>query len=267
MSTQRTAQEAAFEQNANEYLTRAIASARNVLPHVFDLIHPGSVVDFGCGGGAWLSVCKELGIDNTLGVDGSYADRRKLLFSEKQFLAHDLQQPFMTQRQFDLCISLEVAEHIPVEASKIFVKSLTGLAPVILFSAAIPYQGGIGHVNEQWPSYWSELFSERNYLAIDCIRKSIWNKPTVDTWYKQNTILYVASSYLEANHRLRLEHEACAGLPLDLVHPLRYLAEADPRLIDPHKIPIETAWKALKLQIGRRLRTKLHWRIRRLLAI
>lgn len=265
MNSQRSVQEAAFLQNSGDYLRRAVVSAQNVLPHIFSLVRPSSVVDFGCGGGAWLSVCNEMGINDVIGLDGSYVDTKKLQFPEEHFLAHDLRQPLEITRRFDLAISLEVAEHIPAEASRIYIQSLVKLSPVILFSAAIPHQGGVGHVNEQWPSYWMELFHELNYRPIDCIRKIIWNTKEIDTWYKQNTILFAEAEFLNNNPLLRSEYESCRGLPMDLVHPDRYLAEADPNRIDVRKIPLDTAWKALKLQIRRRLISKLHWRIRRLL--
>ena len=62
-------------------------------------------------------------------------------------------------RKFDLVLSLEVAEHLPSECAEAFVESLVNLGPVILFSAAIPYQGGENHVNEQWPEYWVGVLS------------------------------------------------------------------------------------------------------------
>lgn len=56
-------------------------------------------------------------------------------------------------RRFDLAMTIEVAEHLtPVRADS-FVEDLTRLSDVVLFSAAIPAQGGINHVNEQWQSY------------------------------------------------------------------------------------------------------------------
>ena len=66
----------------------------------------------------------------------------------------------MLERKFDLAISLEVAEHLKSSSSEDFVQSLTTLAPMILFSAAIPHQGGLHHINEQWLEYWGDLFNK-----------------------------------------------------------------------------------------------------------
>lgn len=77
---------------------------------------------------------------------------------------------FGPRRNFDLAVSLQVAEHLPPSSAKGFIDSLAKLAPVVLFSAAIPLQAGAEHLNEQWPEYWAALFKTHDYLPIDCIR-------------------------------------------------------------------------------------------------
>lgn len=105
--------------------------------------------------------------------------KKKLEIPEERFLSFELNNPFRIDRQFDLVISLEVAEHLPKECAATFVDSLTRLGPVILFSAAIPFQGGTDHINEQWLDYWAKYFQEKGYVAIDCIRKRIWQNDKV----------------------------------------------------------------------------------------
>lgn len=253
----------AFQQNANEYVERAFLSAMEVLPHVFDFVQPKSVVDIGCGGAAWLSACYALGIKNILGIDGDYVDPGKLKIPRQKFQAHDLKQPLVIDQTFDLAMSLEVAEHIPREYAEIFIGSLVRLAPVVLFSGAIPFQDGVGHVNEQWPAYWASLFRQHGYQAVDCIRKKVWNNGHVDTWYKQNIMLFVEIGYLECHEALLREARICNQFPLNIVHPDHYIGEADPKNIDFRKIPLGTAWAALKLQTKKKIRSKLHWRLQR----
>src|SRR5579862_3100091 len=83
------------------------------------------------------------------GASGSIGD------SPRKVHCSRLDRPFNLGRSFDLAMSFEVAEHLPPDAAKGFVDSLTRLAPLVLFSAAIPFQGGVGHINEQWPEYWA----------------------------------------------------------------------------------------------------------------
>jgi SAM-dependent methyltransferase len=198
-------------------------SARVVVPLVLRLAEPRSVIDVGCAQGVWLSVFREHGIEDFLGVDGDYIERGRLEIPVERFRAHDLTQPLRMERTFDLAVSLEVAEHLPPESAETFIESLTRLAPIVLFSAAAPYQGGECHVNEQWPAYWAEHFGRGGYLPIDCLRRRIWGNPDVEWWYAQNKFLYAERGYLESHPLLRREYEFAGGAALPLVHPKRYL--------------------------------------------
>ena len=138
---------------------------------------PGFVVDVGCGHGTWLAAFQECGITDLTGIDGPWVKTEDILINATQYRSFDLAQPFDLERRFDLALSLEVAEHLAPASASSFVDSLVRLAPVVLFAAAIPGQGGVMHVNEQWPGYWVALFNERGYVAIDAIRPQIWDTP------------------------------------------------------------------------------------------
>jgi SAM-dependent methyltransferase len=198
-------------------------SARAIVPLVLELIDPRSVIDVGCGIGIWLSVFKEYGVSDILGIDGDYVNREMLEIPAEQFLAYDLTEPLEIGRQFDLVVSLEVAEHLPSDSAGTFVDSLTRLGPVILFSAAIPFQGGTHHVNEQWPDYWVHHFQARGYLAIDPIRKHIWQNADVDFWYTQNSLIFVRQEDLDRYPLLREEAKHTREAQLSIVHPRLFL--------------------------------------------
>jgi len=150
-----------------------------------------SAVDIGCGVGTWLSVLKKKGVKEILGIDGSWVERTLLEIPENSFMQADLQHLRLQAAQsYDLAICLEVAEHLPAESAKGFVGFLAALSPHVLFSAAIPFQGGIGHLNEQWPEYWAELFDEQGYGVHDIIRPEIWNDSKIPFWYRQNTLYF-----------------------------------------------------------------------------
>jgi len=203
-------------------------SAQEIIPIVLDIVQPKTVVDVGCGIGTWLSVFREMGIEDVRGVDGDWVDKSMLLIPEDRFISADLREPLQLGRQFDLVMSLEVAEHLPTEYSGTFVDSLTGLGPVVLFSSAIPFQGGTHHINEQWPEHWVKLFKERGYEPIDTIRRRVWQNENVDMWYAQNVLLFVKQDHLEADPKLKRELEKTDTSQLSIVHPKIYLKSIDP---------------------------------------
>lgn len=171
-------------------------SAEAVVPVIMRLIKPRSVCDVGCGLGTWLGVFRQHGAETILGIDGAHVAPELLQIPSREFLAMDLAQPLDLDRSFDLAVSLEVAEHLPAQIAPAFVRSLARLAPIVLFSAAVPGQGGTGHVNEQWQDYWANLFEAEGFLPIDAIRPKIWNDDKVEWFYRQNMLLYCRRSAL-----------------------------------------------------------------------
>jgi SAM-dependent methyltransferase len=194
-------------------------SAQVVVPLVLQLIQATSVVDVGCGTGAWLSTFQEAGVEDILGIDGGYLDRSLLEIPHDRFLPRDLRLPLHVDRQFDLVLSLEVAEHLPSACADQFVDSLVGLGPAVLFSAAVPNQGGTNHINERWQTYWASMFEEKGYRCIDGIRPEIWENERVDWWYRQNTFLFVRPPLLEENAILRHALSGASSWPRAMVHP------------------------------------------------
>jgi SAM-dependent methyltransferase len=173
------------------------ASARAVIPRVLGLTGARSVVDVGCGSGAWSRACRDLGVPQVVGVDGAYvpAEHRDHV---TEFIERDIAAPLDLGRSFALALCLEVAEHVPPERAPGLVADLTSLAPVVLFSAAVPGQGGTGHVNEQWSEYWVALFESHGWTCRDAIRPWVRANPDVAWWYRQNLFLAVDPSVEQA---------------------------------------------------------------------
>lgn len=175
----------------------SLRSARLIAPIVYELIKPQSVVDFGCGWGAWLKAWQELGVSEIRGIDGDYIDRSKLLFDPGSFEPADLCAPIALGRRYDLALCLEVAEHLPPQRAAGLVADLVKVAPVLMFSAAIPGQPGVGHINPRWPAYWAELFAEHGYRRVDALRPQLCHQSGVDYFYRQNLVLYLESEALD----------------------------------------------------------------------
>lgn len=177
------------------------ASAEVVVPLILERQPAKSVIDVGCGQGWWGAEFARHGCAVT-GVDGGYVPNRQIA----QFIDHDLAQPLpLDLGSFDLAVCLEVAEHLPKRRAASFVADLCGLAPVVVFSAAIPGQTGAGHVNCRWPSWWARLFAAHGFHLDGSLRQVIWDDDRIEPWYRQN--LLIATT------------EPCEP-PKDLEHPI-----------------------------------------------
>lgn len=205
----------------NQISTASQTAAQEIVPQILQMINPKSVVDVGCGVGSFLSVFQKNGIEDILGVDGDWVDQKLLEIPVEKFLPVNLEKPLPISRQFDLVMSVEVAEHIPAQFTNIFIDSLISLGKICVFSAAIPRQGGLHHVNEQWPEYWINLFQDRGYVVIDCIRKKFWNNQKLVWWYKQNFLIFVQQAYLPKYPLLQDEFQKNT-LQFSIVHPEVY---------------------------------------------
>jgi SAM-dependent methyltransferase len=202
----------------DEIGTYAIASAREIVPWILETLKPTSVLDVGCGDGTWLSAFKECGLDEIHGVDGDYIALENLKIPRDCFTVSNLESSFDLGRTYDLVMSLEVAEHLTEAAADNFVDSLIKHGKIIVFSAAIPSQGGTGHQNEQWPQYWADRFTSRGYVLVDCFRKRFWNNKNVKYWYSQNMFLFVSNDHLENLYTDSISNEGVEEL-LSFVHP------------------------------------------------
>ena len=197
-------------------------SAEEMVPLLLELVKPRSVVDVGCGDGTWLSVVAAHGIADVLGIDGAYVDRSRLAIDRARFVEKDLALPFTIDRTFDLALSLEVGEHLPESAADGFVGSIARLAPVAVFSAAVPHQTGNHHVNERWPEYWAEAFARHGFAAADAIRPRLWDRSGVEWWYAQNTIVYAREGALSKLPELASAAAATDPRHLTRIHPRNY---------------------------------------------
>jgi SAM-dependent methyltransferase len=227
-----------------------------MVPLVMELARPRSVVDVGCATGEWLSVFREYGVEDVWGVDGVSVPKGLLKIPEERFVPADLEQPFQMDRKFDLVVSLEVAEHLSSKCAETFVSSLVELGPLVLFSAAIPYQGGSNHVNLQWPEYWAKLFDDKGYVVTDPLRRKVWNNEEVAAHYAQNTLMFVARERLGSYPLLEEAHELYDDSMLAIVHPRMYQRNIEESRREAKEYRLKAKEYRLKAKEYRRLKAK-----------
>lgn len=200
-------------------------SAAVAVPMLHDLFHPATIVDVGGGEGWWAAEfarrgCSALVVDNGLPVQTLAGDGVK-------FVARDLDDPHYALcrppvERYDLALCLEVAEHLDPLAAEPLVKSLCALAPFIAFSAAVPGQGGHGHLNEQWPGYWVTLFAACGYRVSGALRWRLWGNPQVEPWYQQNLLVAVDEHAPLGAWATELFSPCAFAEPVPLVHPVTF---------------------------------------------
>jgi SAM-dependent methyltransferase len=183
----------------------SLRAAEAIAPVVNGILRARSVVDFGCGTGAWLRAFRACGAEQVLGLDQFEPESVALLIGRAEYRRADLAAPVPLGERFDLALSLEVAEHLPAEASATLVANLVGASDRVLFSAATPGQGGVDHINERPLWDWVELFAAHGYGASDFVRPRIAGL-AVEPWYRYNTLFFFRES-AEAS----LPSEAAAG--------------------------------------------------------
>ena len=200
----------------HESVSRASAMIVRDLFGTLDLGGASSVVDVGCGWGTWLDAFHAAGARRLVGLDGPwnadhFADRPQVEFHPVALDRFD-PEAVALDGEFDVGISVEVVEHLPPAAAGQVIRFLADRCRVVLFSAAIPGQGGTGHQNEQWQSHWARVFARHGMVPYDLIRPRLWADDRVAYWYRQNLVIFAADGGLGPFEPSSIES-------LDLVHP------------------------------------------------
>jgi SAM-dependent methyltransferase len=181
-----------YDENFFGYLElSSLRSARAAVPIVLKLLPVNSILDVGCGAGAWLSEYRKAGVADVVGLDGDYVGPETLLVPRDVLRALDVSRPFDLGRRFDLVQCLEVAEHLPTAASETLIANLARHGDRVLFSAAVPGQGGQNHLNEQSLEFWRAVFGTQGFLPFDGFRAAFTGSKEVEPWYRYNMLLYV----------------------------------------------------------------------------
>jgi SAM-dependent methyltransferase len=209
---------ALYSESFYDDIRSGVQSSARAIMDVLATLFPTaqSLLDIGCGEGWWCAEwARREGDRYAFGVDGAYViDRARALHAalgaRVAFGAVDVAVTPIPRfpASFDLVLCLEVAEHLPAERAESLITELCAAGKVVVFSGAVPGQGGTGHISERWQSEWAALFAAQGYTCLDLIRPAVWDDAGVEPWYRQNTLVYV-------------DQPKAGDLPamLDVVHP------------------------------------------------
>ena len=164
----------------------ALHNAAKVVSAILEVFpETASFIDVGCGSGAFAAEFTRQGL-RTIGLEHS---RHGVELARRQGVdcrPFDVAGPVAGQirEMADLVYSFEVAEHVPASLANSFVHFMTCLGPLVIFTAAQPGQGGIGHINEQPLNYWREKFERAGF------RQSIAETETLRAGFKKRETSY-----------------------------------------------------------------------------
>jgi SAM-dependent methyltransferase len=206
----------------DSHVSRSLAGARHYANIVSSIFRPRSVVDIGCGRGAWLAAFQETGAAKLVGLDGAWLSQNDMLNRFIEFREVNLETFHDTTQlgRFDLAISVEVAEHLQPSRSDGFCRLLTSFADSVVFGSAFNHQPGTNHINLRLCSFWGLLFASKGYAAFDLFRPPLWGNDDVAFYYQQNTFFYTRREGEVFNRLLMAGITPIENLNfMDCVHP------------------------------------------------
>jgi len=166
--------------------------AKSIAKWVKDNIKPKKVLDIGCGPGTYVEELIAEGVD-AFGID---IDDR---VEGKDYLAKE--SIFDTKRTADTVMTFEVLEHIDPKFADQEVDALYNALEdggTLIFTAAQPGQGGVGHINCRKKEYWGKklvakglVFDEQ--LTADLIEALIKNRYQQESymgWFINNVMVF-----------------------------------------------------------------------------
>ena len=149
----------------------------------------GPVMDIGAGTGCYVQALRDVGV-GAGGIDTTPYPLRPDCVRVADLFEYRSRSPVV------LC--LEVAEHISSEHNPEIVQVLwDSVTPggTVIFSAAQPGQGGVGHINCQTPEYWRQLSYNAGFVSMPYLENNLrtyalsgyhmgWFPRNCQIWYR-----------------------------------------------------------------------------------
>lgn len=192
-------------------------SARQVVPFVMSVLRPTSIADVGCGSGQWTKEFISNGVRKAYAFDAFASPCWGVTANSVEFQKIDLENRVADFPDVELVCWLEVAEHLSESSCSRILSDIVERTDAILFSCALPGQGGTGHISERRLSDWVSDFEEVGFCCEDILRPRFWNDEDISWWYRQNTVIFVKENSVASNAILKFQLPTFRGM--DLIHP------------------------------------------------
>jgi SAM-dependent methyltransferase len=161
--------------------------AERIAKWISSALPPGTVLDIGCGPGTYVTALRSFGI-SARGIDVD--DRVK----GKEHLKYQSLFELSNEDRADIVLCLEVAEHIEENLADVVAHQVAGtVKKTLIWTAAQPGQGGIGHINCQPREYWEKKLTEqglvRNRELETRMLEFIVQGPHM-IWFRNNVMVF-----------------------------------------------------------------------------
>ena len=153
---------------------------------------PKSMIDLGCGPGHLVQIADSLGVwaegyDISLPKEEVHMPGRSTLY-QADITDMDIPDPA------ELVLCWEVMEHLEPYFAEPVCDVLSNITEgTLLFSAAVPGQGGAGHVNERPHKYWIDLLAKRGFVYVWPVTEALrgeWLQLAPSAyWYGRNLLV------------------------------------------------------------------------------
>ena len=189
---------------------------------------PQSVLEIGCGAGAYLKYIAALGATTIKGVDST--DGRFGYLKRDEYLRLDPGEHFALPTTFDLVLCTEVIGRVPPESENVLIDNVVRHAGGhIVFSGPRPGQTGSDQLNRQPISHWLELFAAAGWYPALFDTLALRSLSTFP-WLRNNLVVFTRDSVGADEARARLVVLEADGLewtrqrPEVVAHPFTEMA-------------------------------------------
>ncbi len=209
------------------------------------MFNPHKVADVGCGTASLLAEFKRNGVV-VHGYDGKWVNKNFLFqnISTNEFTEIDLEHRLEIHERYDLVLCLEVAEHLSEARAASLVNDLCKASDTVIFSAAVPGQGGQNHINEQWIDYWISKFEDNGFQFHDVLKSQWWENNNILWWYRQNMVVFSKKSI-----EFSAEVERSRNYLSHVIHPVLFTTITDFREKNAIKRHIRGLYKAILFRL------------------
>jgi SAM-dependent methyltransferase len=158
-----------------------------------------SIADVGCGSGAFAAEFRRRG-RSVVACEHAVGGRFVARLQGVEVSRFDLDRvpPATLPSDLQLVYCFEVAEHCTPAQGQRLVEFLAKLAPAVVFSAASPGQGGLGHINEQDAGYWIEAFGKHGVVLAEVetesLRQRFAGAGLEAPWFAANALVFFGAA-------------------------------------------------------------------------